>query len=232
MHLSYVVSMRENNTRTVFDTTASTYDVDRAKLIPGCGRFYQWAIDLIPKGAKKIVDLGAGSGLLSIMIREQFPEAELHLVDFSAPMLDKARERMGKDDRVFFHKADYLHDTLPDDVCAVASALSIHHLEDEGKKHLFTRIYGLLRTNGVFVNADHIAGPSAKLEARYKATWLEQVKANGASEQQVAESLYRQEEDRRTPVGTQLGWMRRSGFAEVDCWFKDNCFAVMSGTKH
>jgi tRNA (cmo5U34)-methyltransferase len=224
--------MRENNTKTVFDTTASTYDVDRARLIPGCGRLYQWAIDLIPRGAKKIVDLGAGSGLLSVLIRERFPEAELHLVDFSAPMLDLARARMIGDEQVFFHQADYLKDHLPEDVCSVASALSIHHLEDEGKRHLFSRVYGLLRKNGVFVNADHIAGPSVELEARYQATWLEQVRANGASEQQVADSLYRQKEDRRAPVGAQLGWMRRSGFAEVDCWFKDNCFAVMSGTKH
>ncbi|WP_089841691.1 class I SAM-dependent methyltransferase [Granulicella pectinivorans] len=223
--------MRENNTKTVFDTTASTYDVDRAKLIPGCGRFYQWAIDLIPRKAKRIVDLGAGSGLLSILIRERFPEAELHLVDFSAPMLDKARERMGSDDRVFYHQADYLKDSLPEDVCSVASALSIHHLEDEGKKLLFGKVYGMLRTNGVFVNADHIAGPSAKLEERYQATWLEQVRANGASEQQIADSLYRQKEDRRAPVGEQLGWMRRAGFRDVDLWFKDNCFAVMSGTK-
>jgi tRNA (cmo5U34)-methyltransferase len=223
--------MRENNTKTVFDATASTYDVDRAKLIPGCGRFYQWAIDLIPRGAKRIVDLGAGSGLLSIMIRERFPEAELHLVDFSAPMLDQARVRMGEDAKVFFHQADYLKDSLPEDVCSVASALSIHHLEDEGKRHLFGKVFGMLRPHGVFVNADHIAGPSSRLEERYKATWLEQVRANGASEKQVEESLYRQKEDRRAPVGEQLGWMRRVGFRDVDLWFKDGCFAVMSGVK-
>jgi tRNA (cmo5U34)-methyltransferase len=223
--------MRENNTRTAFDTTASTYDLDRAKLIPGCGRFYQWAIDLIPAGAKKIVDLGAGSGLLSVLIRERFPDAELHLVDFSAPMLDLARARMGEDARLFFHQADYLNDPLPDDVCSVVSVLSIHHLEDEGKKRIFSRIYGMLRKNGVFVNADHIAGPTVALEDRYQATWLAQVRANGATEQQMADSLYRQKEDRRAPVGAQLGWMRRAGFAGVDCWFKDNCFAVMSGSK-
>jgi tRNA (cmo5U34)-methyltransferase len=230
MHFSYVNSMRENNTKTVFDTTASTYDVDRMRLIPGCEAFYRWAVDLIPSGSTKIVDLGAGSGLLSILIRERFPEAELHLVDFSKPMLDQARARMG-DDRVHFHQADYLSDALPDGVCAVVSALSIHHLEDEGKKTLFARVYAMLSPGGAFVNADHIAGPTEALEARYQATWLAQVRENGATEQQIADSLYRQKEDRRTPVGAQLGWMRRSGFAEVDCWFKDNCFAVMSGTK-
>jgi tRNA (cmo5U34)-methyltransferase len=230
MQKAYVVSMRDN-VKTVFSQTASTYDLDRAKLIPGCERFYHWAVALIPAGAKRIVDLGAGSGLLSVMIRERFPEAELHLVDFSGPMLDLARVRMGEDERVFFHQADYLNDALPADVCAVTSALSIHHLEDEGKKLLFTRVFEMLRPNGVFVNADHIAGPTVALEERYKATWLAQVRANGATEQQVADSLYRQKEDRRAPVGAQLGWMRRAGFAGVDLWFKDNCFAVMSGRK-
>jgi len=71
-----------NLTKEVFDATASTYDRDRAKLIPGSDAFYRWAIDLIPSGAKTIVDLGAGSGLLTQLVRPQAPrrrpEPHLH----------------------------------------------------------------------------------------------------------------------------------------------------------
>src|SRR5690242_16708470 len=105
-----------NLTREVFDATASTYDRDRAKLIPGCDNFYRWAIDLIPAGAKTIVDLGAGSGLLTLLIRQRFPNAAIHLIDYSTAMLDLARQRLGADLKLTFTHADYASEPIPTDV--------------------------------------------------------------------------------------------------------------------
>ncbi|HEV2644954.1 MAG TPA: methyltransferase domain-containing protein [Acidobacteriaceae bacterium] len=223
--------MSENQIKAVFDATASTYDRDRSLLIPGCDAFYCWAVDLIPRAAKTILDLGAGSGLLSVLVRNRFPHAHIHLVDFSGAMLDLARERMSGDANVTFHQADYLVDALPQEMCAVVSSLSIHHLKDEGKREIFRRVYGVLKPNGVFVNAEQVAGPTGELDARYKAWWLTEVRAAGASEQQVAESLYRQEQDRCSPVESQLAWMREVGFVDADCWYKEGRFAVMAGSK-
>ena len=223
--------MRENLTQAVFDATASTYDRDRLRLIPGCDAFYRWAIDLIPARAKTIVDLGAGSGLLTDLIRDRFPQAQIHLFDFSVPMLELARQRLGDDPKLTFICADYVAEPLPQQVCSVVSSLSIHHLDDAGKRDAFRKVHGSLKPNGVFINADQVAGPTLELEARYKALWLEQVRAAGATEQQIADSLYRQQEDRCVPVEVQLGWMRDAGFSDADCWYKDNRFAVFAGTR-
>src|SRR5579875_473064 len=119
-----------NRTKEVFDRTASTYDRDRSLLIPGCDAFYRWAIDLIPSWAENILDLGAGSGLLTVLVRDRFPEARIHLVDFSAPMLSLAGDRLGNDPRITYQRADYAKAPLPDGLCAVVSSLSIHHLDD------------------------------------------------------------------------------------------------------
>ena len=223
--------MSENNTKAVFDATASTYDRDRSRLIPGCDSFYRWAIDLIPAQAKKILDLGAGSGLLSALIRQRFPQAQIHLIDFSGPMLDLARARLGDDPRITYQQADYVIDPLPTDLCAVVSSLSIHHLEDADKRTVFARIYQSLAPGGVFINAEQVAGPTPALDTRYKSLWLEQVRAAGATEQQIADSLYRQQEDRCASVEEQLTWLRAAGFADADCWYKENRMAVLSGTK-
>ena len=223
--------MTSNRTREVFDATASTYDKDRARLIPGCDTFYRWALELIPGSAKRIVELGAGSGLFSAMIRNRFPQAELGLIDFSGPMLELARRRLGDDAKITYTQADYLTGALPRDACAIVSSLSIHHLEDEGKRVLFRRAHEALRPGGVFVNADHVAGATAEVEERYQRVWLERVRELGATEEQVEASLYRQREDRRAPVGVQLGWMRAAGFADADCWYKEAGFAVMAGTR-
>jgi len=220
-----------NNSQTVFDVTASTYDKDRAKLIPGHDRFYGWAVGLIPADAQRILDLGAGSGGLTAFVRKAFPEAHIHLLDFSAPMLELAKKRLGDDARVTYEVGDYTCAKLPEGLDAIVSALSIHHLDDAAKPGLIARAYEALRPGGVFLNADQVLGPTPELEARYKALWLAQVRENGATEQQIRDSLYRQEEDRCATVAQQLQWMREAGFADADCWFKDNRFAVMAGTK-
>ena len=220
-----------NLTKQVFDATASTYDRDRAKLIPGCDVFYRWAIDLIPAGAKTIVDLGAGSGLLTQLVRQRFPHSTIHLIDFSAAMLDLARHRLGDDPNLTYTQADYAIEPIPASVCAIVSSLSIHHLDDEAKRHVFRKACEALKPRGVFVNADQVAGPTPELDDRYRALWLQQVRALGATEQQITDSLYRQQQDRCVDVGRQLTWMREAGFADADCWYKEARFAVLAGTR-
>ncbi|NYF79732.1 class I SAM-dependent methyltransferase [Granulicella arctica] len=220
-----------NLSQQVFDATASTYDRDRSRLIPGCDTFYRWALDLIPPRAKTIVDLGAGSGLLTVLVRNRFPHAHIHLIDFSAPMLEIARTRLGNDPNVTFHQANYITEPLPDQLCAVVSSLSIHHIDDAEKRALCHKIFAALKPGGAFINAEMVAGPTPALEARYKALWLEHIRANGATEQQIADSLYRNQEDRCAPVADQLAWLSEAGFTNVDCWYKDNRFAVLAATK-
>jgi tRNA (cmo5U34)-methyltransferase len=220
-----------NRTKAVFDATASTYDADRSRLIPGCDSFYRWAIDLIPAGAKNILDLGAGSGLLTILIRNRFPNARIHLIDFSTPMLSLAGDRLGNDRNITYQHANYVTAPLPEKLCAVVSSLSIHHLDNADKRSIFKKIYASLLPNGVFINAEQVAGPTPALDERYKALWLQQVRASRATEPQITASLFRQQEDRCATVADQLLWLREAGFADADCWFKDNRFAVMAGTR-
>jgi tRNA (cmo5U34)-methyltransferase len=223
--------MSPNNTQAVFDSTAAAYDHDRMKLIPGHERFYAAAIELIPEKADHILDLGAGTGLFTAMIRSRFPDAYLHLIDLSEPMLEQAKARFVRDQKIHLQVGDYTTATWGPSYDAIVSALSIHHLEDDRKQDLFARVFAALRPGGVFVNADHIAGPTPDLEELYQQRWLAAVRANGATEQQIADSLYRQQEDRRSPVESQLAWLRAAGFDNVDCHYKDSSFAVLTGTR-
>jgi tRNA (cmo5U34)-methyltransferase len=218
-------------TQEIFDVTAATYDADRARLIPCYDAFYRRTTDLIPAGAREVLDLGAGTGLLSAFVRSWYPKAHIHLLDVSAPMLDRARERLADDPNVSYEVADYATAELGHGYDAVVSALSIHHLDDEAKKSLFARILQALRPGGVFVNAEQVAGPTPAIETLYKKLWLEQVREAGANSLQIADSLYRQQDDRCASVEDQLHWLREAGFTDVDCWFKDNRFAVLAGTR-
>lgn len=217
--------------KAVFDATAATYDPARRKLIPCFDRFYAAAVELLPLDAARVTDLGAGTGLLAAFLRQRLPSAHLHLIDVSEKMLAQARSRLAEDPRVTTEVSDYTMAPLPLEQDVIASALSIHHLEDEAKRGLFSRVFEALRPGGIFVNADQIAGPTPGLERKYPQRWLAAVKAAGASEQQIKDSLFRQREDRRAPVEDQLRWLREARFAAVDCWFKDGSFAVMTAVR-
>ena len=220
-----------NRTKEVFDATASSYDADRSRLIPGCDSFYRWAINLIPEHAQHILDLGAGSGLLTVLIHNRFPDARIHLIDFSAPMLENAKRRLGNASFATYEQADYVQAALPKDLDAIVSSLSIHHLDHADKRELFRKIHAALAPGGRFINADQVAGPTPDLDERYKALWLEQVRQAGATPEQIEASLYRQREDRCASVEEQLQWLREAGFKDADCWYKENRMAVMAGTR-
>ncbi len=220
-----------STTQTVFDITAPSYDADRAKLIPCYDAFYRRATDLIAHDARHILDLGAGTGLLSQFVRQWYPKAHIVLADLSEPMIVRARERLAGDHNVTFEVTDYTTAPINGTYDSIVSALSIHHIDDEAKRALFAKIFKALRPGGTFVNAEQVAGPTPELDKQYKALWLEQVREGGATPDQIADSLYRQQDDRCASVEDQLNWMRRAGFTDADCWFKDNRFAVLSGTR-
>jgi tRNA (cmo5U34)-methyltransferase len=220
-----------STTQTAFDITAATYDADRARLIPCYNAFYRRATDLIVHDARNILDLGAGTGLLSTFVRQWYPQAHIILVDLSEPMLAKARVRFANDSNVSFEVTDYTTAPINGTYDSIVSGLSIHHIDDEAKRALFAKIFKALRPGGTFVNAEQVAGPTPEIDKRYKELWLEQVREAGATPDQIADSLYRQQDDRCASVEDQLEWMREAGFTDADCWFKDNRFAVLSGTR-
>ena len=219
------------STEHAFSSTAALYDLNRSRLIPGFESLYGWAVDLVPANATQILDLGAGTGLLTSFVKVRFPDASFHLIDLSAAMLDKAKERFRGDQRVTFEVGDYSTGIIQGQYHAVVSALSIHHLKDDAKRILFQTIRNVLLPGGVFVNAEQVLGSTPALEERYKREWLHKVKELGATEQEISDSLFRQQQDYCASVEDQMSWMRAAGFIDVDCWFKDGRFATLAGTR-
>jgi tRNA (cmo5U34)-methyltransferase len=146
-------------------------------------------------------------------------------------MIDRARQRLAGDTNVSYEVADYTTADLGESHDAIVSALSIHHLDDSAKQSLFARIFSALRPGGVFVNAEQVAGPTPALDELYRKLWLEQVREAGATPTQIADSVFRQQDDRCASVEDHLTWLRAAGFTDADCWFKDNRFAVLAATR-
>ena len=218
-----------------FDKAAEKYDRDRRMLIPCFDDFYASILELIPfplDAPRRVLDLGAGTGILSAFIAEAFPRARITAADFSENMLGQARRRFASQpERVELVLLDYAKDELPRDFDAVVSAMSIHHLAEPEKRTLYGKIYDSLREGGIFINADQVLGPTPGLERRYHAVWLRQVREKGIDETSLAECLERMKEDKQDPLLDQLAWLREVGFHPVDCAYKNFRFAVFWGRK-
>ncbi len=167
------------------------------------------------------------------MVGEAFPRAEITLVDFSEGMLDVARNRLSDepDGRFTFHLMDYSREALPGEYEVVVSALSIHHVEDEGKRKVFREVHRVLVDGGVFINADRVLGEAPGTEAGcHESHKPRHAREEGTGGEDAPSALHRMETD-KSSLEDQLARMEQAGFASVECRYENGRFAVYSGRK-
>jgi tRNA (cmo5U34)-methyltransferase len=224
-----------NSVQHAFDIAAEDYDRTRRRLVPGFDDFYRAAIDLIrfPRESPlKVLDLGAGTGLMAAFIAYSFPNARITMVDISNEMLERARARFElAGERFRFEVSDYGVDRIHEKYDAVVSALSIHHLSDEQKRSLFDRIYGALNDGGVFVNAEQFRYSTPERHQFHHERWVTRVRELGVDDRDLAAAMERMKFDRAATLEDQLEWLRAAGFREIDCAYKNLIFTVYSGIK-
>ncbi|MFC4607019.1 class I SAM-dependent methyltransferase [Streptomyces maoxianensis] len=95
-----------------------------------------WLGELLPAtGIRRILDIGSGPGVLTTLLAEAFPYAEVVAVDATEPLLARARaraERAGFGDRIRTRHAE-----IPDQIGELGEAdliwagNSVHHIGDQ-----------------------------------------------------------------------------------------------------
>jgi tRNA (cmo5U34)-methyltransferase len=173
---------------------------------------------------RRFLDIGAGDGASSALLRSIFPAAEAVLVDFSEPMLARAGARLGGDGwtaaRGDLSTPSWLQALPQGPYDAAVSSYAIHHLTSERKRALFAEVFSLLAPGAMFVNMDvvRIDGP---LDGLFDEEILARAAAmHPGSEHDREEPFDDHSEDRPDPAEDQLAWLREAGFAPVELQFK------------
>ena len=177
-------------------------------------------LEQIPTQTRRILDLGTGDGRLLSLVKLAKPDADGVALDFSEPMLERARKRFAEDNKVTMIKHD-LTQPLPIEQLGrfdvVVSSLAIHHLENDRKKELYKEVFGVLNSGGVFCNLDRVASPTVNLHVKF-------MEISGTPKTEDPSN-------KLAAVESQLKWLRQIGFAEVDCYWKWLEIALLVGFK-
>ena len=217
-----------------FNRIAEEYDRNRRKFIPCFDDFYVHSTDFITANIntpKRVVDLGAGTGLLSYYWYQQFPESQYVLVDIADEMLNVAKKRFSGIADFEYRVTDYTDELPEEDFDTVISALSVHHLEDGKKQDLFSRIYERLPEGGLFANYDQFCAGQPEMNTWYDTYWEGRLYNTGLSEQDIEAWQERRKLDRECSVEAEIKMLQECNYRVVKCIYTYQKFSVVIAIK-
>jgi len=194
---------------------------------------------------QRILDLGAGDGLLLGAVLEAYPDATGVALDFSPLMLEQAKQRLAKfGARAITGEADLQSPswlkTVEGPFDAIVSGFAIHHLAHERKHALYKEIYDLLIPGGLFLNSEHVASATPFIEKMFDDAMTDHLyqrrreRGENVSPEEVRRA-FMERPDRAAnileTVEKQCHWLREIGFRDVDCFWKYFELAIFGGMK-
>ena len=189
----------------------------------------------IKPDARNLLDIGCGAGNNTIAILRQNTGLNCDLVDLSLPMLERAKERLGRENagEVRTFQGDFRDIALsPSHYDIIVAAAVLHHLRDDADwEGCFVKIYSLLRPGGAFFVSDLVIHENESVhEEMWKryGDYLEQVGGTGFSGKVFD---YIDKEDTPRSLTHQLELMKKVGFRTADVLHKNSCFAAYVGIK-
>jgi tRNA (cmo5U34)-methyltransferase len=195
-----------------------------------------WALlEYLPADLKvdRIMELGCGTGNLSVLIAERFPEATIDLIDLSAESLQVCQRRMQDAARYQFRTSDFRSlDDQQGSFDLILSSIAIHHLTSIEKQKLFATLFRMLRPGGVFAYADQHAGATPSIIKRHHQYWHEISRAAGSTEDEWELWMaHQRDHDHHDTVIDQIDWLRNTGFQRVDCTWRYLLWTVLQAEK-
>ncbi|MFC9858824.1 MULTISPECIES: class I SAM-dependent methyltransferase [unclassified Streptomyces] len=156
--------MTETATGTDWQSWQESWDRQQEWYMPDREERFRVMLDMVEAVVgpePRVLDLACGTGSITDRLFRRFPNATSTGVDLDPALLAIARGTFDGDDRVTFVTAD-LKDPgwtgrLPhDSYDAVLTATALHWLHSEPLAALYGQIGQLVRSGGVFMNADHM----------------------------------------------------------------------------
>lgn len=143
---------RNQKQRSFFNEKIDTYDEVHLTYM----ETKKMLAESLDTNTKKVLDLGAGTGLELIHLFELFPNADVTVIDITENMLEELNKRSFAN-HVETICGDFFEVDFGNKYDAVISTSALHHFKEEEKIILYKKILDCLKRNGQFINCDKIA---------------------------------------------------------------------------
>jgi len=212
---------------------AAEYDDFIRRVVPRYDEMTERLLECLPPAPARVLELGCGTGNLSLRLCDTFRDAALTFIDAAPEMVDMTRARLAEHTadggRCEFRVARF-EDLVgePDAFDLVVSSLSLHHVADCGP--LYHALRGGLEAGGALRVADGYGGAAPALQTlhltRWEAFWRAPGHLTTDEIAQVQEHVARH--DHYAPIARHFRLLREAGFAQCDCVWRDGLFAIIA----
>lgn len=200
------------------------YDARIRTFIPDYDEMLDVAAALVLPSARRIVDLGTGTGALAARCLAHAPRARLVGIDADPEIAQVAAERLGS--RASFRIGDFTRVEVPRCDTIVAS-LALHHVGSRrAKTQLYSRLRRALTRGGQLIIVDCQPASDARVAATQREAWRQHLQR--AYTRAKGDGFLRawSKEDTYVPLAEELDLMRRGGLPAEVIWRK-GMFAVI-----
>ncbi len=238
-----------NQQQTIYpgEVFANNADFDLAirQLIPRYDEILEVISVCVPREANYLLELGCGTGELTLKLLQRCPKARLVSLDYSPRMVATTQKKIteqGYQERCQIIQADFgewadgkLTIDIPSDFDACVSSLAIHHLSDEMKAKLFTCIAKHLQPGGCFWNGDPVLQESPVLVDIYETMRTNWTQQQGINREEVRSKLGQTQpygysgQDRLATLATHFSLLEQAGFQVIAVPWKYFGLAVFGG---
>lgn len=199
-------------------------------------------LDLVPAAAaaaapnaRRVLDVGCGAGNYTIKLLGHSPGLDCTLLDLSAPMLERAKERVSAAGarKVATVQGDIRDAPLEaGSFDVVLAAAVLHHLrDDQDWETVIRRLYALLAPGGWLWIADFCVQDNCAVQALMWARYGEYLSELGGDAYRDDVFAYIEKEDTPRSALWQMDLMRRVGFAELELLHKNSVHAAFGGRR-
>ncbi len=223
------------------------FDTNIRQLLPYYDEMLSAIALCVGSDSKRILELGCGTGELTLQVLQQCPNAEVVAIDYSPRMINVIQEKLefhGYQEKVQLRQLDFGawaneqtgHD-IGGNFDAVISSLAIHHLSDEMKGKLFQKIARSLKPNGRFWNADPLLPEFPELSDIYEQSRQRWAQQQGLDLDQVRNKIGQSEtygyssHDQLATLDTHFQLLQQAGFSKTAVIWKYYNLGVFGGLR-
>lgn len=225
---------RQTTASGYFGAMAASYDDFIRRAVPRYEEMSTRLVDYLPATARRVLELGCGTGNLSLRLADRWPGAHLTVVDAAAEMIAETRARLAAAHPAA--RVDFITDRFealalrPASFDVVTSSISLHHVA--AKAPVYAAVFAALAPGGTFRFADQLGGSPTNHGHNWR-RWLDHCREPGNCSEFDVESLleHAAAHDHYTPLAEQFRLLAACGFVDLDCVWRNWIWGIVTADK-